>query len=500
MSEIVLGKEEQEYFQMMEDLNAPRAMGKDVGLATRLHPGQISALEGLYTKDISLVLVPSGRKFGKTELAAYVLWRQAILHPGSACYYVAPEGNHGRKIVWDTQRLQRFLGNDSAKYLLGEGKRIRNNEMYIPFKNRSFIQVVGSENFGAANGLTPDIAIYDEFKLFHPRWHVDFAPNLIAKAAPLVIIGTLPTPGDRNQDQYLDLLKHVKNDPRCEVHTRTTFDNPINLLPAQSRAIASEISRLRARGEEDIVQREYYSKLIPGGKSAIFPMISKDAHLRQHKDIIAEIKKDLNKLEWHVVADPGNATVFGVLIMALNPYTKKVYILDEIYEKNQMDTSTRSIYPRIESKCIELYPSGDITEDWIKTMDEQAAWFATEVMNQYGVYFAPTSKHLRTKDEGLSLIKDMLLHELVVISDRCPNLWKEMQSYAKDIKGLIPKRDDHLIDCYRYALTSMNYNMHEVLDAVRIRRDEAAMEEGRFRHHSQNEDEEGDEWHTMYDF
>lgn len=498
MSEVVLSPQDQQYFAIMEDLNKPRDMGLKCGLKTRLHDGQVTALKGLYADNKSLVLVPSGRKFGKTELAAYVLWRQALLYPGSACYYVAPEGNHGRKIVWDTQRLQRFLGNDSPKYLLGEGKRIRNNEMYIPFKNRSFIQVVGSENFGAANGLTPDIAIYDEFKLFHPRWHIDFAPNLIAKAAPLVIIGTLPTPGDRNQEQYLDLLKHAKTDPKSDIHIRTTFDNPINHLPAQRAAIDSEIGRLRARGEEDVVQREYYSKLIPGGKAAIFPMISQDSHKRLHKDLVSELKKDLGKLEWHIVADPGNATVFGVLIMALNPYTKKLYILDEIYEKDQMNTSTRSIYPRIEAKCLDLYPSGDIHDDWVRTMDQQAVWFSTEVMNQYGVYFQPSAKHLRTKDEGLSLIKDLLLHELVVISDRCVNLWYEMENYAKDIKGNIPKRDDHLIDCFRYGLTAMNYNMHEVLEAVRVRRDEADMEEGRFR--QGHWDPEEQDWNDIYDF
>jgi hypothetical protein len=499
---IVLTREDQEYFQIMEDLNAPRGIGIEMGLETRLHTGQITALKGLYQKGVDLIYIPSGRKFGKTECAAYVLWRQALLNPGSACYYVAPEGNHGRKIVWDTQRLQRFLGNDSAKYLKGGGKNIRNNEMFIPFKNRSFIQVVGSENFGAANGLTPDIAVYDEFKRFHPRWHIDFEPNLVARAAPLIIIGTFPTPGDKNEEQYMSLLEHAKTDADSEIHVRTTWDNPLNQQPKVKRSIEKKIQRLRDRGEEDVVQREYYSKLIPGGKNAIFPMMSRDAHFFPHKDLIGMLDKDLAKLEWHVVADPGNATVFGVLFLALNPYTKKIYILDEIYEKEQINTSTRSIFPRIQAKCADLFPGSSLEDDWFKTYDEQAVWFSTEVMSQYNVYFAKSEKHLKRKDEGLSLIKDLLLYELVNVSDRCEKLWWEMESYAKDGKGMIPKMHDHLIDAFRYALTAMHYESHEIVEAIRNKPMQSNMEDGRFRDAMSEieEDENDDTWSDIYDF
>jgi hypothetical protein len=503
MSDVVLTPRDQAYFDILDDLNKPRGMGLECGLTTRLHDGQISALKGLYTEDVSLILVPSGRKFGKTELAAYVLWRQALLFPGSACYYVVPEGSHGREIVWNNNRLQRFLFEDSNKYLLGEGTRIRNNEMYIPFKNGSYIKVIGSENFGVANGLTPAIAIYDEFKLFNPRWHIDFAPNLAPLAAPLVIIGTLPTPGDKNQNQYMDLIDDVKSEEKAEIHIRTTFDNPINHLPKQNKAIMRQIESLRRRGEEDVVQREYYSKIIPGGKRAIFPMLSRDAHIRSHKDLLAEISKDRSKLEWYITADPGNTTVFGVLFMALNPYTKKLYILDEIYEKEQINTSTRSIYPKILGKSLQLYPGSDIHEDWIKTMDQQAAWFATEVMDQYGVYFQPSAKHLKSKDEGLSMIKDQLLFEMVVISDKCENLYWEMESYAKDGKGNIPKRDDHLIDTYRYTNIAMNYNTHEMVEGLRVKEVDSDMRQNRFRKHEQeiiDADEEGEDWCDIYDF
>lgn len=66
-------------------------------------------------------------------------------------------------------------------------------------------------------------------------------------------------------------------------------------------------------------------------------------------------------------------------------------------------------------------------------------------------------------------MKDQLIHEVLHISSECPNLYNEMEKYARDDKGNIPKRDDHLIDTVRYLNSAANYNMHEVLEAVRSR-------------------------------
>lgn len=482
MSQLLLTPEEQLKLQIIEDLNKPRGEGLNAGLKFRLHKSQIEDIKLIKNHGVSLLIVPSGRKYGKTEEAGFFLWDGALNEPGSANYYIAPESSHGRKIVWDTWRLQRFLDEDSDKYI----KSIKNMEMKIEFKNGSFIQVIGSENFGAANGLTPWRAVYDEFKLFHHRWHIDFAPNLIAKAAPLMIIGTLPTPGDRNYDQYYDVLEAAKKDPSARIQTRTTFDNPINLLPKQKKAIEEEIARLRARGEEDVVQREYYSRIVPGGKKAIFPMLNKDCVIPAN-ELRRKIAKDIKKLEWYCITDPGTTTCFAALIVALNPYTKEVFMLDEIYEKDQNMTSSRMIYPRLEALMLKHNPYAEIRDDWIKVVDEAAAWFAQEVLHQYDVYFSPTNKSYNKKEEGLSLIKDQLIHTLFYISSDCPNLYEEMEKYARDDKGNIPKRNDHLIDCVRYFNGAANYTMVEVIEAVRIR---SEMVKGRFRTMSHGEDEE----------
>lgn len=475
----LLSPDQHLYLQIMEDLNKPRGDGLKVNLETRLHSDQITQLKPLYAdNNINSLFLSCGRKWGKTELVGYILWRHALLNPGSACYYVSTQNVHVREIIWRGGRIQKYLGKDGEKYI----KKITEQDMTIWFKNGSFIRCVGSDNYMIANGLTPSIAVYDEFKGFNSRWHTEFAPNRAAKAAPLVIIGTKPRPGNPNMTQYNEILEYALENPKeWYVAERTTFDNPINNLPAQKIQIQQEIKQLLARGEEDVVQLEYYSKVLHGGRRQIFPMFDKDKHVFKHAALLNEIKNDIRKLEWYIVADPGTTTCFGSLLVALNPYTKIVYVLGEIYEKDQRQTSTRRIYPRMENMFKDIYKNANVDEDVLKICDEAAAWFMNEVMDQFDKYFIPTDKVHNKKEEGLSLIKDQMIHNLIKISDSCPELIGEIQKYALDDKGNIPKYNDHLIDCLRYFNGASHYNMHEIEQAVRIRRDQDTIQERRFR-------------------
>jgi len=464
---VLLTPAEQKYLQIVEDINKPRGRGIDAGLKTRLHDGQIEALSPLYKKNKRIIFVPSGRKFGKTELAEYALYRQALLTPNSACYYITPESSHGRKIVWDTWRLQHFLMEDAHKYI----KSIKNVEMKIELKNQSFIQVIGSENFGSANGLTPHIAVYDEFKVFHHRWHIDFSPNLIPNSAPLIIIGTLPTPGDRNSEQYYEVLEGCKQDKNSEVVFRTTFDNPLNLIEPTYTSLLQEIETLRRRGEEDVIQREFYSKIVPGGKRAIFPMFDPHVHVRKHDSIIDSIKRDQHKMEHNISVDPGSSTVFGGLFINLNRYTGYLYILDELYQKTLAETSTGKVLPLIREKALDVSPNTKI-DDWLKVSDDAAVWFMNEAVNRTdgeSMTFFAAEKWKGDRDEGISLLKDMFLANKIVISDRCKNLTSEITGYAIDSTGKISNKiPDHLIDSLRYALIALNYTFETLKETEHI--------------------------------
>lgn len=463
--------------QILEDLNKPRGLAVDIGLTSSLHEGQIKALAPLYSEGVGTVFLAAARKFGKTETAIYAAWRFALLNPNSIIYFVGPEKDHLANIYWIPNRIQRFLDNDSDKYI----RRIKDRERIVEFKNNSVIQLIGSENWKAGQGLSPDFVIYDEFKAFHPRFHTEMNPNRAAKGAKLLIIGTQPAVGDRNKEEYEGIAAVAKTDESFFYMEATTWDNPINQLPAQKKFIDDHIRELRASGQEDVVQREYYSKIVPGGSRSVFPMFDREKHIKPHASIIKEIWNDRKHLDWFVAADPGTSTVYGVLFGCINPYSKKVYLLDEIYEKDRKKTVTSSIMPRVMDIQRELYPEGDVNDSWFKVMDEAGAWSMAEAEVQFDLIFMPTMKHLNKKDARLSMIKELYTHNLITISDRCVNLAKETEEYAQDSSGKIPKGRDHLLDCKRYLLDIANYDMVEAVKASLEAPIESTIEKGRFR-------------------
>lgn len=415
------------------------------------HDGQTRVGRALFQQNIRRIFIQCGRKWGKSEIAMYILVRWAVMNPGSACYYIAPFQKQAKEIIW--QRLLKFI---PPELMEGEPNR---TELRIPLKGGSFIKVDGSDNYEAYRGITPDIVIYDEFKDFRPEFHIAMEPNLAPKNAPLVILGTPP-----NHDcQYTELADEFRDLEDCAHFIAPTEQNPH--IPKDWLSKMRE--KLIARGELDVWEREYMARFIKGGANAVFPMFSRERHVFNHDELMKMIERDKKKLQWFTVADPGTASCFGVLIAALNPYTKVWYWLDEIYEKNHRETSTGRIWPRMQLKEQDLHPQAR-EDDFDRTSDEAAAWFRNEMMDRYNVHFRPTEKSANAKEEGLSLIKDQLLGRftedgqyspVVYVSDRCENLIWEAENYIKDEKtGKIPKKNDHLLDCIRYLNAAAGYD------------------------------------------
>ena len=68
------------------------------------------------------------------------------------------------------------------------------------------------------------------------------------------------------------------------------------------------------------------------------------------------------------------------------------------------------------------------------------------------------------KDNGISLCKDQIIYEAITFTDRMQKLKWEIQQYVRTDKGEIPKKNDHLIDCWRYLNAAANYDMNEVIE------------------------------------
>lgn len=405
------------------------------------HPTQLAVGHALFYQKKKRIFLECGRKWGKGEILAYIIWRWCLTYLNNACYYMAPWAKQAKELLWANKRIQNFGGRESDQIWQ---KRPNNSEMRVFFKTGSWIKLDGSDNVHAYRGINPHLMIYDEFKDFRNEFHEAMEPNLTSYEAPLIIAGTPPKTSD---NQFTEVARQISEDPDGAYFNFGSEANP----HLSRKWLANTRDRLFKMGDHDIWFREYEAKRVVGGKSHILPTFNKKKNVYPHHSIMAMLQRDMSRLEWMTIADPGTITIFGVLFMAVNPYTKKVYILDEIYEGDQKENSSSKIHPRVKRKQHDLV--GDNLVDWMQVYDSAAAWFSNEIMNTFGEYWGPCNKASIKKDDGISLIKDQCWREMVLISDRCKKLIWETENYIKDKNGNIPKTNDHLIDCWRYGNT-----------------------------------------------
>lgn len=410
------------------------------------HPAQIAIGAPLLRGETKDVMAVCGRNFGKTELMVYLLWRWALSHPGSENYYFAPFAKQAREILWAGRRLQDFVDMKS----LGCDEP-GDQQMRITLRNGSFIKLDGSDNVEAYRGVKPKgLSIFDEFKDFRPEFYEAYDPNRAAHESPLLIIGTPP---DR-EGQFIDLWNSYKKDPSKRLYEFPSSANP----HISKRWLEAKKKELYDRGEADVWEREYEAKFVKGGKKKIFPMLDKTKHVMEHDKLMQLLRRDRKKLLWYAWADPAAATCFAILYTAINPYTRHVYCLDEVYELDQAKMSVKQIGLRSREQREDLW---DDLFAWRCGYDEAETWFRNEMLDHFNEGWEPSHKHANDKESGLSLIKDLLLSSKFTMSSRCEKLFWEMDNYYKDDRGQIPKKDDHLIDTLRYTLAADHYTVNQ---------------------------------------
>lgn len=442
-----LSKDQQTYFLLTEALHRNY----------QPHSGQVPIVQALFSPNgATRVFVRCGRKFGKTTIGAYCLIRKALFEPGSRCYYLTPLKTQADEIVWSSGLLTNFiltaeeLGYPTTNPLI---KHIDKQKMRITFFNDSFIKVDGSDNIDAQRGWNPDMICADEFAEFHPDWAGVMIPNLLARKATIIILGTpprFPVLPDGTKHQYVifdeEFQKEHKAGKRTTFHIYApTWVNPHN----DKEWLEEEKQRLYDRGDGIVWEREYAAKIVLGDRQAVFPMYAPETHLVDHDELRELILGNPDRYEWFCSADPGTKSVFSVVFAAIDRYTSSIYLLDEIYERDPGQTTTRNIVPRIQAICEEW--NEDLTE-WQFIADSAAAWFIQDAFEHFDLTFTPTEKQSGDKQDGISTIKDILLHRDRIISDRCTNTSAELQNYRTDDKGRILKEHDHAIDNFRYIL------------------------------------------------
>lgn len=440
------------------DLEAWVRMVEGLHANWKPHDGQVLIGDAVFHKLIESIFLQCGRKFGKTEIALYIQWRLAKTYPGTPHYFMAPEQKQMREIIWASQRAQNFGPRD---WLLPGSRGINNTEMRLVFTNGSFIKFDGSDNFNSYRGVIARSTVYEEFKDHNPNFRRAMRANSAVMEGFELFMGS-PPKTDKND--YGLIAKEHRDDPTKLFIHRPTWSNP----HISRKWLYKEKRSLYLRDEGHEWEREYAARITKGDKDSIFPMFNPDRIVKPHGLLMERLERDKRKLEWFWWADPAGASCFAVLFLAINPYTKEIFILDNIYEKDQKKMTTRKIGDRVVPIREELF---DRQNRWRQGYDEAATWFINEWLDSFPEEgnLEPSEKSLNDKFKGLTLIKDALLQNKMWVSDRATDFAYEMENYVKDKNGNIPKKDDHLIDCLRYILGAAGYQLtpsEEYLESV----------------------------------
>lgn len=432
------------------------------------HEGQYDIIQAFLIDWAEGCFLQCGRKLGKTELAVYLLFMFALLFEGAECYFVADEKDHARKILWNNGRLPRFLTairqnkNESFEQFkerkrIGEMlqnkwiKKVDNVEMTVTFNNGSMIMVEGAKNFSKADGLSPTFAVYDEFKHHDERFDIAMRPNLRTFNGRILIMGTPP---DNEQNYYCKIADEFKHKKGHIFFQKPSYLNPHVYDGPNDEGLKEEAKEYRRRGEYHIFQREYLAQIVPDQNSMIFPMLDRDKHIGKYVEMVAEIKRRIKDWDFYISFDPAASSVFGVLLVAINRFDKRLWLLDEIYEENTMQTRAKEIFSRARDKWREICAFDD---DWYKIYDYAEKWFQVEIAGEFDEAVHPCEKDLKNKEAKLSVIKDAMLYGRFLASERCVKSFWELEIYRKDEKGMIPKKNDHNIDNLRYILNANYY-------------------------------------------
>ena len=114
----------------------------------------------MFYEKFKKIFVCAGRSFGKSQIAAYLVVRNALENPGSTNYIFAPFIGQAKEIYWTPRLIHKLINDEDI-----EGDN--STEMRITLNNGSFIKVCGAENYEAYRGvkLQPNsICVIEESK------------------------------------------------------------------------------------------------------------------------------------------------------------------------------------------------------------------------------------------------------------------------------------------------------------------------------------------------
>jgi predicted phage terminase large subunit-like protein len=284
-----------------------------------LHPPQ----HEVFSSEARYKVVAAGRRFGKSYLAAAMLFYEAAKNTKvrsdgveidlttDVVYYVSPTFKQGRENLWN-------VCMDMGQGII---KNTRQNEGEIVLTNDRIIRFKGMDDPDSLRGVGLSYCILDEYAFMKSEgWEYIILPALMRAEGGAMFIGT---PDGKNH--FYDLYQYAEHsgDPEWQAWHFASVDNP-HLTKNEINAMAKKLSK------EALKQELYASFTSTGGKvfnANMFDIISEEEADKEYGEYV--ISCDLAGYS-QTNARRGTKEILDDHAIAIVKVTKKGWIVYDV--------------------------------------------------------------------------------------------------------------------------------------------------------------------------
>jgi len=362
-------------------------------------------------------VVNSGRRFGKTELAAWEMKAYAVFGTDRRIAYIAPTFQQARDIAWQT--LKRIC--------LDAIVNVNESRLELTLKNvkggTSTIWLRGWEAIETLRGQRFDFIVIDEvamMKNFWGNWQEVIRPTLTDTVGQGLFIST-----PKGFNHWYDLYNLQSKDSDYKSFHYTSYDNP--------HVPATELDKAKGELTEDRFAQEYLADFRKT-EGLVYKEFDRHVHVFDDKEIIKAI------VMRHVGIDWGFTNPCAVLEI-IEDRDRNFYVVSEYYQTSK---TTEEILAHASTLGGNDFFPDPAEPDRIEEMRRKK-------MNVREVNKDVTA--------GIDSVRRLLKNKKLFIHSSCFNLIWELETYSyKDGKqGLNTpeepiKENDHACDALRYVL------------------------------------------------
>lgn len=371
-------------------------MGPTVALNVELHANQ----ELINASTARFIVIKSGKRFGKSYLAAYKIIKWAFEEKG-LYLYIAPNQKQARNIAWNV-----------IKEILPEAliKRALENELEIHLINGSLIRLAGAENEDALRGIGMRGVVFDEAAYIDNYiWNNIVRGQLLSTtgATGKALFISSPNRHGRNwySQFYEDTIRRKKlNDPDWDAFFFTVYDNPY--------LSKEEVDKIKEDSTEDEWQTEYMANE-SSHAGVIYSEFEFDKHVTGQGP--SSISLFVRGVDWGIshptVCLFAQVDVPGKRVHIENEYGRSGFTIEESVNVIKQITGTRPVDWTV------CDPSLNKRNSQTKRTDKQE-------FDRLGVFCIAGDNN----DRGYNVTKMFFKKGIITIDPKCRNLIKELKT------------------------------------------------------------------------